>query len=330
MNRWTWLLLTLFSMSGCARGQDAPRPIRLTEMPQTRLDVPAGQYSGISFVRANQFVVVDDKARGGGIQSFVVQLDSLGYLETVLSSELRANNSGEKGLDNEDIVYASGRHTLFVASEATQTIREYNLSGKPTGASLAIPGEFGVSCITPNRGFESLGYNEATGLFWTTTEVPLIADSLYRFQSFSAETLEPAEQFLYTADQPAVEQSLTASARAYVFGIPAITALDDGRLLVMEREVYVPQGGLGTLLTDSFTAVSIFEVDPLRCKAPVLEKKLLLSFRTGALNLANFEGMCLGPVLPDGTQTLLLIADSQNGAYGLVGEYIKVIKLQYE
>lgn len=325
-----WLLLTLFTMSGCARGQDKPRPIRLIEMPQTRLDVPAGQYSGISYVRGNQFVVVDDKARGGGIQSFVMQLDSLGYLETVLSSGLKSNISGEKGLDNEDIVYASGRHTLFVASEATQTIREYNLSGKPTGAALSIPEEFGVSHITPNRGFEALAYNETTGLFWTTTEVPLIADSLYRFQSFSAETLEPAKQYLYAAELPAVEQSLTASARAYVFGIPAITALDDGRLLVMEREVYVPQGGLGTLLTDSFTAISIYEVDPVRCKAPVLEKKLLLSFRTGALNLANFEGMCLGPVLPDGTQTLLLIADSQDGAYGLVGEYIKVIKLQYE
>ena len=330
MNKWFWVLLTLFFMSGCARGQDAPRPIRLTEMPQTPLSIPAGQYSGISFVRGNQFVVVDDKVRGGGIQSFVVQVDSLGYLESVLATSLKANDSGEKGLDNEDIVYASGRHTLFVASEGTQTIREYNLSGKPTGASLAIPEEFGLSYITPNRGFEALAYNEATGLFWATTEVPLIADSLYRFQSFSAETLEPAQQFLYAAEPPAVEQSAISSARAYVFGIPAITALDDGRLLVLEREVYVPQGGLGTLLTDSFTAAAIYEVDPVRCKAPVLEKKKLLSFRTGALNLANFEGMCLGPVLPDGTQTLLLIADSQNGAYGLVGEYIKVIKLQYE
>lgn len=330
MTRWMWLLMALFSTSACAQGQDLPRPIRLTEMPQTRLDVPAGQYSGISFVRDKQFVVVDDKARGGGIQSFVVQVDSLGYLGMVLASGLKTNDSGEKGLDNEDIVYASGRHTLFVASEATQAILEYNLSGKPTGAGLAVPEEFGVSNITPNRGFETLAYNEATGLFWTTTEVPLIADSLYRFQSFSAETLESAQQFLYAAELPAVEQSLIASARAYVFGIPAITALDDGRLLVLEREVYVPQGGLGTLLTDSFTATSIYEVDPVRCQAPVLEKKLLLSFRTGALNLANFEGMCLGPVLPDGTQTLFLIADSQDGAYGLVGEYIKVVKLQYE
>ena len=35
--------------------------------------------------------------------------------------------------------------------------------------------------------------------------------------------------------------------------------------------------------------------------------------RFGKMNLANYEGMCLGPKLNDGRQTLILIADSQNG-----------------
>ena len=41
-----------------------------------------------------QFVVVDDKVRGGGIQSFVMKLDSLGYLDAVLATNLRVNDSG--------------------------------------------------------------------------------------------------------------------------------------------------------------------------------------------------------------------------------------------
>ena len=323
------VLCSLLLSTGCASGQDQPRPIRLTEMPQVRVSVPSGQYSGISFVSGNQFVVVHDKAGGGGIYSFVVQLDSLGNIGIVLVSDLAANASGEKGLDNEDVVFVKDRHSLFVASEATQTIREYNLSGVPTGASLAVPEVFGVENITPNRGFESLAYSAATGLFWTTTELPLKTDSLYRIQSFSAETLEAGEQFLYKAEAPSVEASLAESARAYVFGIPALTALEDGRLLVVEREVYVPQG-LSAMLSDSFSTTSIYEVDPVRCTAPVLEKKHLLTFTTYALNLADYEGMCLGPVLPDGTQTLMLVADSQGGMNGLVGEYLKLIKLQYE
>ena len=331
MNDWLLgLLMMLFSASSCAPEADAPRPIRLTETPQVRLDIPSGQYSGISFVGGNQFVVVDDKVNGGGIHSYVAQLDSLGNVEMALVSSLPANKGGEKGLDNEDIAYVKERNSLFVSSEATQSIREYSLNGKPTGASLAVPEAFGAGKTLPNRGFESLAYNAATGLFWTTTEMPLPADTLHRVLSFSAKTLEAGEEFLYRAEKPLIEPDLAASARAYVFGIPAMVALDDGRLIVMEREVYVPQGGLGTLLTDSFGTASLYEVDPLRCKQPVLEKKLLLSFTTYALNLANYEGMCLGPVLPDGTQTLLLLPDSQGGMGGLVGEYLKVVKLQYE
>lgn len=321
-----WLLLPL----ACASGQDKPRPIRLTEMAQTRLDIPSGQYSGITYVNGRQYVAVDDKAGGGGICSFVVQMDSLGNLGVVLASALGTNARGESGLDNEDVVYVPERNSLFVASEATQTIREYQLSGKATGVSLAVPEAFGLARIVPNRGFEALAYNAVTGLFWTTTELPLQADSLYRFQSFSAETLEPARQYLYAADAPSVAPETAATARAYVFGIPALTALDDGRLLVMEREVYVPQGGLSALFSGSFSTTSLYEVDLQRCTAPVLEKKLLLRFSTGALNLADFEGMCLGPVLPDGSQVLLLVADSQGGMNGLVGEYLKVVKLQYD
>lgn len=319
----------LFIVS-CVRGQDKPRPIRLTELPQNKLGVPVGEYSGIAFVSGNQYVVVHDKARGGGIYSFVMKLDSLGNVNMALVSGLSANKSGEKGLDNEDIVFVPARHSFFVASEATQSIREYNLSGKPTGASLVIPEAFDVKHITPNRGFEALAYNQATQLFWTTTEMPLQADTLFRLQSFSVETLEAGEQYLYAAEAPAVAQEAASSARAYVFGIPAITALDDGRLIVMEREVYVPRGRVRDMLAGSFSTTALYEVDPVRCKAPVLEKKLLLRFNTTALNLADYEGMCLGPVFSDGSQFLLLIADSQGGMNGLVGEYIKVIRLQYE
>ena len=66
-------------------------------------------------------------------------------------------------------------------------------------------------------------------------------------------------------------------------------------------------------------------MDPVHDTAGLLRKSLLCSFTTGALNLANFEGMCLGPVLPDGRRTLVLIADSQKGSGGLTNEFVKVI-----
>lgn len=106
-----------------------------------------------------------------------------------------------------------------------------------------------------------------------------------------------------------------------------MTVLPDGRLAVLEREVYVPGSGLFAKLAGSFTENSIYLVDPAHCTAGILEKTLLTRFRTSALTLANFEGMCLGPKMADGRQTLLLIADSQGGSGGLTGEYLRVIAL---
>ena len=92
--------------------------------------------------------------------------------------------------------------------------------------------------------------------------------------------------------------------------------------------MYVPQGGFWDKLQKSFTSVNLYLVDPVHDAAGILRKSLLCSFRTGALDLANFEGMCLGPTLPDGQRSLVLIADSEKGSGGLTQEYVKVILLQ--
>ena len=45
----------------------------------------------------------------------------------------------------------------------------------------------------------------------------------------------------------------------------------------------------------------------------LIEQNNEKTFDFGSMNLSNSEGMCLGPKLNDGRQTLILIADSQNG-----------------
>ena len=147
---------------------------------------------------------------------------------------------------------------------------------------------------------------------------------MLRLQSFDIDG-NPAGRFLYRTEEPLVTDP--SSAQAYVFGVPAMTALDDGRLIVLEREVYVPKGGILTKLRNAFSQMSLYVVDPAGDSAGILRKALLCSFRTGALDLANYEGMCLGPTFSDGRRCLVLIADSQNGSGGMVQEYVKVILL---
>ena len=62
--------------------------------------------------------------------------------------------------------------------------------------------------------------------------------------------------------------------------------------------------------------------------APV-EKELLYSWKTSLTLLkrsfANYEGMCLGPKLVDGSQVLLLVSDSQNQAHGVLRDWFRSI-----
>ena len=69
------------------------------------------------------------------------------------------------------------------------------------------------------------------------------------------------------------------------------------------------------------------------------ETRLVMTAAGIDVALANYEGMCLGPRLPDGRRCLILIADSQAGMASLatsIGrkqltrEFLKVLLLEGE
>ena len=296
-------------------------------------DVPAGQYSGITWLGGTRYAVVHDKLNGGGIVFFDIAIDDSGAVTSVTSAIPEATGASTvTKMDNEGIAYVPGTPgSLYVSAEKDQSIREYDLEGNPTGRSLPVPADMKKACIASNQGFEALTYNAAAGLFWTVTEAPLLKDSplgrMLRLQSFTADR-EAGERFLYRLDAPAKTDAEAAAAKSYVFGVPALAALDDGRLLVLEREVYVPNGSTWEMLANSFTTIKIYAVHPAADGAGVLRKTPVKSFSTTAANLANYEGMCVGPVLPDGSACLVLIPDSQGGSGGLTKEYVKVITVK--
>lgn len=304
---------------------DAPAAgIKATALPQTPLDIPSGEYSGITWIAANYYAVVSDSMTGGGLLTLHLPMDRDGRIGGAAISPMNGTERSKSNKpDNEGVAFTDGK--LYVSTEK-QTIREYDADGRPTGMQFDIPGDMGPGAIVANMGFEALSYGN--GLFWTTTEGPLKKDTFFprllRLQSFGRDG-KPAGRYFYQMDDPTRTK---AGALAYVHGVPALAALDDGRLLVLEREVHVPDGGFFDKLRSSFTRMQLFLVDPVHDTAGILRKTPLCSFRTGAMDLANYEGMCLGPTLPDGSRTLVLIADSQNGSGGLTGEFVKVILLR--
>lgn len=123
-----------------------------------------------------------------------------------------------------------------------------------------------------------------------------------------------------------------------------MTALKDGSLLVLEREFFVSPKYLGSWVQNRIFHVRTATAEPVTFSTDLsklsekdfLHKELVAEFRTSlsvtSHSLANYEGMCLGPDLPDGRHTLILVSDSQ-GNYGNsmfhLKDFIKVITLRY-
>ena len=346
---WMGVAANVDVAAGQEAGPGGGDGIRVTERPQQRLRVAPGQYSGITHIAGDRYAVVDDKLPGGGIVFFELPLRKNGSVRTarvrrtVPEATLAASGAG---LDNEGVAYAGGK--LYVSAEKDQSIREYDLDGRPTGRVFPVPADMGVSAIIGNAGFEALTYCAETGSFWATTELPLRADDRascqHRLQRFDA-CFQPAERYLYQTDAPSKTQAEASSAMAYVFGISALTALDDGRLIVLEREVYVPASTPQDILRNSFSRMKLYVVRPDGDGRTVLPKQLLCEFETRlslratgiGVALANYEGMCLGPRLSDGRRCLILLADSQAGMGDLAArlgrktlthEFVKVLLLE--
>ncbi|MBQ0022882.1 MAG: esterase-like activity of phytase family protein [Prevotellaceae bacterium] len=318
--------------------------------------IAPGNYSGITPIGGDEYAVVDDKELVDGFRVLNIKLDpENGNIIDASMREpdgfvaRRASIADKQSVyrDCEGVAFCAERGTVFISGEEDQRILEYDLSGVPTGNELEVPEYFHIDNIAGNYGFEALTYNDATKLFWTTTESTLLSDGFrsdlqhttisnrLRLQSFGTD-LKPKAMYAYEMDKPTVKKKKGT----LVHGVPTMLALDDGKLIVMEREAYVAKSYFG-----SFCRVKLYEVDLAFTpevsatqrladlpSSAFARKKLLAQFKTTLnlrhINFANYEGMCLGPKLADGRQTIILIADSQgrhgNKLYRLK-DYVRVL-----
>lgn len=296
--------------------------------------IPAGNYSGIAHIEGDRYALISDKQEADGWTEVSISFLPSGDIDRMqfIAHHYDESTRG-KARDSEGIAYVPGGG-FFVAAENDQQILELSEDGTPTGRSLSVPKSFSTSNIFPNYGFEALTYNAGQGIFWTTTEQGLKTDVAapttfvspspvpLRLQSFGSD-LQPLEQFTYTTEAPVT----TRKPRYFAFGVPELLALDDTTLIVMERELNIPKR-----YNRARCNIRLFSVNPSKNSLP---KRPLFSFSTGIRlfgkkNFANYEGMCLGPKLADGRQTILLVADSQNSAGNSLfhlKDYIKIVTL---
>lgn len=142
--------------------------------------------------------------------------------------------------------------------------------------------------------------------------------------------------YAYQMDQPSTHKK----ADLYVMGVSELCVLPDGQLLVLEREAFIPKIKIG-----AFCKCKLYLINPLNSEVfsmkekfssdtPFLKKRLLTEWKTGLSlskrSFANYEGMCLGPMLEDGSQVVILLSDSQDQYAGVLKDWFKTIVIRKE
>ena len=329
-------LVSVLSEGIVPEAGDAENKVGLPQQSLDNWNIIPGNYSGITPLGDGRYAVVSDKGDADGFYIWkIIQDPESGQIISVESEGFFANTvDTNANRDCEGIVYFPLSNCVFISGEGDGRIIEYDLNGQRTGRELEVPEEFRNA--VSNQGLEALGYGGRGRRcrFWSTTETSLPSDgeaagpknpngqNVLRLQSFRKD-LTPSRQIIYTMDAGRSSNFGTT----YVFGVPEICVLPDGRLLVLERESNIPE-----LYAGAYVKCKLYSIRPRR-KTPST-KKLVAEWATSlslsGLTWANYEGMCLGEKLSDGRQTLILISDSQGGyskgPFSLK-DYIKVIVL---
>lgn len=218
----------------------------------------------------------------------------------------------------------------------------------------------------PNYNFESLAFDSIRQYLWTIPESTLRKDGQpatpqnglanrlrlmrldwgkmkedsnkeeYSEQVSSKKDSRYMMTYAYQMDQPSTHKK----ADIYVMGVSELCALPDGQLLVLEREAFIPKIKIG-----AFCKCKLYLINPLNSEefsmkekfssdTSFLKKRLLTEWKTGLSlskrSFANYEGMCLGPMLEDGSQVVILLSDSQDQYAGVLKDWFKTIVIRKE
>ncbi|MEH2139535.1 esterase-like activity of phytase family protein [Nostoc sp.] len=301
-----------------------------------------GGLSGISYdAKKNLYYAIsDDRGQKAAARFYTLKIDlSKGYLRkggviavnitTLLNEKGQTFRPGET--DTEGIALTN-KSTVFISSEGDVAklinpfIKEFSLSSGKEITTFTIPNKFlpdksGKQGIRNNLAFESLTITPDKNHLFTATENALIQDGIAakphigspcHILQYNLLNNQPEKEFLYQTEAVAPFLDLTGK---FASGLPDLLALDNqGHFLSLERSFT----GLGFAISlfqvslegsdDIHNIDSLLAVDSKNIK-PV-HKKLLLDLRSLDVLLDNIEGLTLGPKLPDGQQSLILVSDN--------------------
>ena len=331
-------LVALAGLARAAFGVVTVTPVGEFPLPglQPGEEAPPG-LSGLTRVGGDMYFTVCDK--NGMLHQLTICMDRASGAITGCVFGLSVKLEGKGKLDFESVAWDDANRWVWIGDELDGSICAFHPTTGKRVRAVDVPAVY--DAFRYNRSFESLSIRAGGLEMWTCNEDALCRSdavnkigppvddgprttrehgSTVRIQKFARATPQadwkPAGQWAYRTD-PIGGKNFANKARC---GVSEMCCLDDGTVLVLEREMSVKGGGF--LPVPSFRcriyqvhfedATDVSNVQSLHGAAykPVA-KRILFDQDTG---FAMYEGLCLGPLLADGTRSLLMISDGDAGA----------------
>ncbi|WP_223391907.1 esterase-like activity of phytase family protein [Caulobacter segnis] len=324
--------------------------IKACETPKG-IEFQGGGYGGISGIdhdpRTGLWAFIsDDKSERGPSHFFLGRLDvrpdkpcgptqeAMVPLRREDGATFPDRKAGTEAADGEAIRFDPLSHDLVWATEGDfehsdpPSVRRIKADGTPV-QRVVVPDALtfhagGATGARKNATVEGLSWSVDGRFLWLSMEWPLVQDGPIPSVSETGLTrltrLDRAGkargQYAYRVDPVQVASPVGVNDN----GISEILALDDHRLLVLERSGVKQADGrysyhIRLYLADLAKAQDISKIESLGV-TPVraVEKRLLLNFDRLGIRIDNLEAMAWGPRLEDGARTLVLASDDNYDA----------------
>lgn len=260
-----------------------------------------------------------------------VKIESFAPQKVTLLSDEEGKKYRRKGRIDPEGLAISPRNTIYIASEGNPTkdvkpfVAEFELETGNKLSELPLPQRFlneeEDRGIQENSAFESLTINR-TGLpedpfrIFTATENALLQDESFegeerkriRFLHYVVNPVGPpivVAEYLYLLEPAPIE--VVSNGLTELLALPT-----EGYFLSLERTYGFTGAGAKIFQVIVGNATDTSKIESLRGnigQVQPLKKELLLDLQDLGIYLDNLEGMTLGPRLPDGSRSLLLISD---------------------
>ncbi len=253
--------------------------------------------------------------------------------------------------DAEGVALDPQTGNLWISDESSPTIAEYGLNGVATGRTAPVPAVQRNSKRS-NLSLEALTVSPDGLTMWTANEQALTCDgdsssgnstvaTVVRLTRFTRATPQDdwtaTGEWAYVCDK-CTQQMISQLDQFSQCGLSGLCALPDGSVLALEREVSV----------STFGRCRVYRITPEALAAAtdvsglsglvdaaydaVDKGNYLLSFNgSGLEQMIVYEGISLGPVLPDGSRAVYLVSDGgetkSKTVYGMTFKAVTVPRL---